>query len=273
MKKTNLLLIAGIFTFAACDNPSFFEGGTQSKALADAVTTSNSEESRNENPVADVPRQLIKTGNVSLRVDDVEKTKARIDTLCRRTGCYVSSEQREQFDTRVQYEQQIRIPSGNFDDVLRQILLLGEEVDNLAVDVQDVTEEYIDAEARLKNKRELEARYRELLKQAKTISDILAIESNLNQVRSDIESIEGRLNYLKNQVSFSTIQLRYYQHKDREDGFFAKVGPAISKGWSSLLKFLIGLLHIWPFILLAGLGIWGLRRMTRRSEKEKEKVM
>lgn len=153
--------------------------------------------------------------------------------------------------------------------MLREILLLGKDVDNLAVQVQDVTEEYIDAEARLKNKRELEARYRELLKQAKTISDILAIESNLNQVRSDIESIEGRLNYLKNQVSFGTIQLRYYQHKEKEDGFFAKVGPAISNGWSSLLKFLIGLLHIWPFLLLAALGFWVVRRMTKRSGEEK----
>ena len=68
------------------------------------------------------------------------------------------------------------------------------------VSVQDVTEEYLDIEARLKTKKEVEARYIEILKsKTKTVEDVLKAEEQIRIIREEIEAREGRLNYLKNQ--------------------------------------------------------------------------
>ena len=75
----------------------------------------------------------------------------------------------------------------------------------MLIDSQDVTEEYIDITARLKTKKELEARYLELLKKANKVEEIVSIEKEIGNLRSDIESIEGRLRYINNAVAYSTL--------------------------------------------------------------------
>jgi len=70
---------------------------------------------------------------------------------------------------------------------------------------QDVTEEYIDLEARLRTKKALEAQFLEIMKQAHKISDALEVQSQIADVRADIERIEGRRRFLENQSALSTI--------------------------------------------------------------------
>ena len=77
--------------------------------------------------------------------------------------------------------------------------------------VKDVTEEYTDVVIRLKNKKEAEKRFLEILKQTKTIKEILDVEEHLREIREEIESKEGRLKFLNDQVSYSTINLSIYQ--------------------------------------------------------------
>ena len=95
----------------------------------------------------------------------------------------------------------IRVPADRFDELLLIIEPLASKIESKNINTQDVTEEFIDVETRLKTKKELETRYLEILKQAKTVTDIISIESQIATVRSEIESMEGRINYLKNQVS------------------------------------------------------------------------
>ena len=73
--------------------------------------------------------------------------------------------------------------------------------------IADVTEQYIDVEARLKNKIVLRDRLKQLLEKATTVKDILAIETELHRVQGDIDSMEGRIKSLKGQVDYTTVTI------------------------------------------------------------------
>ena len=96
-------------------------------------------------------------------------------------------------------------------------------------------------------------------------------EERIRVVQEEIESREGRLNYLKNQVSLSTINLNIYQNVNgpvaKQPGFFKKIGRAFGEGWGVFLDILIGLVYLWPVILILSLLFYLLRRfwwMKRR---------
>jgi hypothetical protein len=167
---------------------------------------------------------------------------------------------------RLQYVQVVRIPAGTFDQLIQKLEALSVKVESKNIQTTDVTEEFIDKEARIKTKKELENRYREILKQAKAVPDILSIEAQLNQVRADIESMEGRMNYLKNQVAFSTLNLTYFQPIGTDFGFGSKIVASLGNGWHIFLSFLIGLLNIWPFILIALVLIYAALRKMRQNK-------
>ena len=149
---------------------------------------------------------------------------------------------------------------------MKQLEGLAEKVDAKNINTQDVTEEFIDVEARLKTKKELEARYLELLKQAKTVADIVSIEGQIANVRAEIESMEGRLKYLNNQVSFSTLSVSYYQESAAGYGFGSKLLNSLKSGWFNLVDFLFWLLRLWPFVLgITAVAIWWVRRRRSRA--------
>jgi len=101
----------------------------------------------------------------------------------------------------------IRVPSKSLRDTVGLLEHLGTVIyKNVAA--EDVTEQYIDVEARLKNKIVLRDRLKQLLDKTTDVKDILAIETELNRVQGDIDSMEGRIKSLKGQVDLATIDLR-----------------------------------------------------------------
>ena len=100
---------------------------------------------------------------------------------------------------------------------------------------------------------------------------MLAIEREMGTLRTDIESIEGRLRYLKDRVAFSTLTIIYYETPPSSFGFLGKVGVALHDGWNNLLGLLIGVVTVWPF-LLVGVGLLLLGRQYRRNQQAKSEV-
>lgn len=100
----------------------------------------------------------------------------------------------------------LRIPAARFDEVMPRLRQLG-RVSSERVFTQDVTAEYIDLEARVSNLEEQERRVRSLLSMAKTVDEVLRIESELARIRTEIDSHKGRLRFLADQVAYSTINL------------------------------------------------------------------
>ena len=220
-----------------------------------------------ETPVILSERKLIKNGSISFETADIEETRKAIEKLYHEFGGYIASENHYNAGDRLQQQQEVRIPFKNFDSFVDQVEKLGSKVENKTVNTQDVTEEFIDLEARLKTKKDLEARYRELLKLAKNVKDMLSIEHEIESVRSEIESMEGRLNFLKNQVSFSTISISYYEMTGVDFGFASKFVQALRNGWDNLLAFLISLVNVWPFLIFTLGVIYFLMRYKKRLNR------
>jgi hypothetical protein len=238
-----------------------------SEAADYAVTASYSPAEKKETPVHFTERMLIKNGSISFETADIEATRKDIEKLYREFDGYIASENHFNADDRLQQQQEVRIPSKNFDAFVEKVEKLGSKVEHKTIHTQDVTEEFIDLEARLKTKKELEARYRELLRFAKNVKDMLSIEEQIETVRSEIESMEGRLHYLKNQVAFSTISVSYYELTGVDFGFASKFVHALRNGWDNLLGFLISIVNVWPFMLFGSAAIYLLVKYRRRSHQ------
>jgi hypothetical protein len=256
--KNLIILLLTVFAFACNQNPNLSERASKEVALA----SFNDVDAANDFSV--VERKLIRTGDLSVEVKDVLETKKSVEEICKALKAYSSSESQSNMDDRIQLYQTIRVPAEHFDELIAQFEKLAVRIENKSINTQDVTEEFIDVEARLATKKSLEERYREILEQAKSVADIVSIESQIASVRADIESMQGRMNYLKNQVAFSTLQINYFQRIGKDFGFFSKAARAIGQGWDNFLSFTIVVINLWPFVMLVGV-VWGLLRLWAKK--------
>jgi len=215
-------------------------------------------------------QKIIKTGNLRFQSRDLEKTHARVKNLVTRYNGILQSDRSGKGYNEDYREMTIRIPAEHFQTLIDSISQGVAYFDQNDVTQQDVSEEYVDIEARLKAKRELENRYLELLKQAKTVKDMLEIERELSNIREEIEARQGRLKYLQNQVSYSTLHLYFYKtttDKGITTSYGQKMWNAIKSGWNGISLFFLGLLHIWPFFVILLLAVFGVRKYLKRKKK------
>jgi len=120
----------------------------------------------------------------------------------------------------------IRVPDDRFESVLAELRDLAVRVTSESTSSQDVTEEYVDLESRLKNAEATESQYLALLEKAEDVEDILSIYESLSHVRSEIEQIKGRMQYLERTSSMSLISV-YLKPA-------ATAKPLVRVGWSAL---------------------------------------
>lgn len=211
-------------------------------------------------------RKIIKRGDISFQTRSIRETTNFITSTVNELKGYISSENIYNSDNRTTQRLEIRIPATSFDELLTRISQNAKRIDSKNVQVQDITEEFIDIESRIKTKKELENRYKEILSQAKTVVEIVSIEKELGTLQTDIEAIEGRLKYLKDQVSLSTLTVEYYESVSSTLNFSSKLAQALIMGWRSFLSFIIGLVHLWPFLVILVITLIIIFRI-RRKEK------
>lgn len=157
---------------------------------------------------AEVDQKIIKTGNLSLTVGSVAETSPKIVTLATAAGGYVqsSSVSEDQDGTHTGYVT-VRVPSDKFESTVTAIKALATVVNVESTNGQDVTERYSDLEAQLRNAQAQEIQYLEILKQAKTVEEILSVQQYLSGIRYQIESLQGQIKYLSNATTYSTIDV------------------------------------------------------------------
>ncbi|OFY75127.1 MAG: hypothetical protein A2265_03165 [Bacteroidetes bacterium RIFOXYA12_FULL_33_9] len=219
-----------------------------------------------------IAEKIIKTANVSVEVADYDASISEIKKRLRIYNAYVSSEVENNTSYLISNSLTIRVASEKFDNLLDTLIVDVKKVIQKSVSLTDVTEEFVDIEARLKAKKEIETRYYEILKKANTISEILEVEYKIKQIREEIDAAEGRLKFLNNQVGYSTINLTVNQYNDynyNEPSFFSKLGDAISSGWSGLIIFIIGIFYLWPLWLILGITLYVILKLVKRSKKKK----
>lgn len=157
-----------------------------------------------------IERKIIRNADIDLRVRDVDQALEKLTTLCNENEGYVVNSHINRDDERVWANLSIKVPEQQLDSTITAIAQLG-EVTNKVISTEDITEEYYDAEARLKVLKAKEERLLGLMNQATGITEIVSVEDELGKTRSDIEVLAGRLKYLTNATSYSLIRINLRQ--------------------------------------------------------------
>ncbi len=228
-----------------------------------------------------IGRKIIRNADLKLETKSPEEAQQKITAIAEnKNGFVIASTQKStgsQVAGRDLVTMTIRIPSDKFEESLTEIRKTADRVVVETVTGQDVTEEFVDIQARLKTKKALEERFLEIMKQAKNVEDTLEVERQLADVRTEIERIEGRKRFLENQTSLSTITLELRTPAAiaaSSEGFSYEVTEAFSDGFQAALSFILVLIRVLialiPFLLLFVLPIYLVWRYFRRRNNEPE---
>lgn len=216
-------------------------------------------------------RKLIKEGWVTFQTDDIKTTRKRVIDAVNKYDGYVSRDNEYHSPGRISNDITIRVPAEHFDKLLKEATKGVDNFEDKTIEVKDVTEEFLDVKARLDTKKEIEKRYLKLVEKAGSIKEILEVEKELGELRGEIESIEGRLRYLKNRISLSTLHMSFYKSVeivDEESSFGKKVSDNFLQGWNGIVTFLIGIVKIWPLLVIGAIVTFFVRRYIRKQKKE-----
>lgn len=198
-------------------------------------------------------RKTIVTTNLRLEVKDVKVAVDRITDVAHKFDGYVSYSSINAENKFKTGSITIRVPKEKHDAAVEEITELG-EVKSEGTSGRDVTEEYIDLEARLNNLKKQEERLLVILDKAESVEDLLKVEKELARVRGEIESLTGRKKYLDNRIEFSTIsvQLREPEPVTYTWGIRGTLRKAIQAFFSVITALVILVGYLLPIAILIG---------------------
>jgi len=223
-------------------------------------------------------RMIIKSAYLELEIEvgEFENTLFKLTRLAEQSGGFVSN-------TRSYSNPEgnltsgnivIRIPEGKYNLAIDKIKEMG-SVRNISISGQDVTQEYVDLESRLKNMKAQEEILLELMKQSKNVADSIEVQKELSYVQGEIEVIKGRMNYLGNMVSFSSIEVYLYEPEaiapTSNWGFIEAVKNGIRmavKVFNGIITFFIVISPVLILIAIILVIVWlALRARKKRRER------
>jgi len=233
-------------------------------------------------------RLVIKNANLSITVDDPEETIKAITTLASSLGGHVVSSKTYQTyannGVRVpEGEITIRVPSESLDNALECIKADVVEVNSENVSGQDVTDQYVDLQSRLRAKEATEKKLLEIMDQAYSTEDVLTVYAQLQVIQSDIEVLTGQINYYERSAALSSISVSVIADEKSQPIEIGgwKLGQTANEAVQNLIDYLQGfvqflinfIIFILPVLITIFLPIYlvflGLRAIVRRNRKKK----
>jgi hypothetical protein len=235
--------------------------------------------------VSDQARKVIRKAELSLEVGDVPRAHERAVFIVERSGGYVAGSDRSNANQTLDSDEastlSLKVPSQKLTAVLAELRGLGAGAISEHIASEDVTDEVLDVEARLRNQRRLEEQLLELSKTATTVEGALKVHQELANARGEIERLEGRQKFLERQTSMASIELRLREVPKPQvatDTISANVSRAYRDSLSVGSGIVIGAIRLVgvlvPFALLLGLPsllavlalrkIWQWRAARRR---------
>lgn len=239
---------------------------------AESVPAEQVNNDQSENSQTESRSFIIKTANYKFQVENVDSSTKRIERLVVPYKAFIADMNLVATSSEVSNNLVIRVPSQNFEELIET---LGKEAlftNFKRISADDVTEEFVDIESRLKTKKEVRDRYVDILKsKAKTVADVLKAEEQIRILQEEIEAKEGRLKFLQSRVSMSTINLEIYQQVDYketpdtyEKPYVIQAKQGLSNGWTLVTTLTLFLINIWPIVIVAVL-IYGRRNWIREK--------
>jgi hypothetical protein len=225
-----------------------------------------------------IDRLVIKTADLSLQVASVREAEAAVRAKVQALGGYVVKAENSGSDEDLTARITFRVPAQRFDESLAGLQGLAQKVLSRTVSGDDVTEEFVDLQSRLRNLEATRDRLLTFLDKAATVEEALKVNESLSQIQGEIEQVKGRTQYLKQSAALSTVTVALMP--------VPAVMPIVEEGgWQPLaiarqaLRSLVELgqglasiaivLLVWtPVWLPLALLIWWLRRRVfGRSKK------
>ncbi|HMG33812.1 MAG TPA: DUF4349 domain-containing protein [Blastocatellia bacterium] len=253
-------------------------GGNDQQIVQDAdrATISTISTVRASTQAAD--RKIIRNADLTIETNSPTDGLRRVTSIAESNGGFVVTSDFKHIDSAPQARPTqtvtvvARVPSSRFDAALSQIHDIDGHVIGEKISGQDVSEEYLDLEARLRTKRALEAQFLEIMRQARKVSDALEVQSELADVRTDIERLEGRRRFIENQAELSTITATLQMPQPivvaTTTGFSHSVkqsfGDAVDVASWIVLTVIQTIIVLIPVAVLIGLPGWVAFRILRR---------
>lgn len=241
---------------------------------------------------AEANRKIVATANISLSVADTQAVVDEIAALMDEIGGYVSTTNlsRRSYDSTMalQGSLTLRVPAESLDATLDRLSEMAIQVDSRSINREDITDQYSDVDAQLRNLEATEVELRAMLEETRerpgaTSEDIMSVYRTLTEVRGQIEQLRGRKNMWDNLISLSTVNVTIYPDSSAlpvvDDSW--RPGVVARDAQRALVDGLqmLGNIAIWtvivllPLLLLALIPlvifVWVLRLLFRRLSKPK----
>jgi hypothetical protein len=184
------------------------EGVAEKEAdYAEAPAGSGANYAEDAGPAVTVDRLIIRNAWLDLVVSDTEDAMAEIEGVVSEMGGYIVESNVYQSGGSKSGRVQLRIPAEKLDEALEYFRGLATEVRSQNVSGQDVTDEYVDLQSRLRSKEAAEAKLIEFLKEAEDTEAALSVYAELERIQTDIEVIKGRMQYLEQSAAMSSVTI------------------------------------------------------------------
>ncbi|WP_435858518.1 DUF4349 domain-containing protein [Streptomyces pathocidini] len=214
------------------------EGAAAADGKAAPPNTGTGRTGTGSAPKLAAPSHIIRTATLTVRVKDVPTALTTARTAAENAGGYVGDETTDRDGSgHEQSRVVLRVPQAEYDSVLEALSGTGELIER-KVNAQDVTDQVVDVESRVKSQRASVARVRELMDQATQLSDVVTLEGELSNRQAELEALEAQLKSLEERASMSTITLvlsettpRAKPKEDEDPGFL----DALEGGWDAFV--------------------------------------
>lgn len=209
-------------------------------------------------PTAAVDRKLIRTASITLEVESTEAALKSLEAMATGFGGFLGNTSiARHADGSQSGTVTLRVPVGKFAEAVEKAKALG-KVERVDTEVQDVTNEYVDLDARLRNAKREETEILKLFERGGKLSDIIQIESKLAQVRGQIEQMQGQLRVMNEQISLCTLTLTVHEKGEAAVAALDRydVRYHLRSAWRSLLGLLQGLLTFAIYLVVVGWVFW-----------------
>ena len=227
-----------------------------------------------QSSISNSDKRIQRNANLNIEVKSINESIDKLNNIISSFGGEIISSNKGGFDYGQPYANiRLRVLSENLDSVLIEFKKLSSKVISENIYTNDVSEEFIDIEARLKIMKSTENRFNDLLSKSEKIEEIIQVEKELMRIRGDIESLEGRLNYLTKTTDTSEINLNLNEqipitgeswkiNEEFKEAFKNLLGFA-----KSLTNFAINVIVFIPVILVAGILVFLLRKYIKNRNK------
>jgi hypothetical protein len=219
-------------------------------------------------------RRIVQTSTIRLQVKEVGGGFEEVTRIATSSGGFLASSSFSHQGEQQIASATIRVPATRYQEVLAELRRLGARVDSEASNASDVTEEYSDHSARLRNLEATETQLLSFLAQARNVGEVLQVQDRLNTTRNEIERVKGRINLLDKLTDLATITVHLrpvVAGSTTPDG--GGLGAAVRAAWEDSLEFLEGVaatvitavVFLWwlPFVAVPVYFAW--QRFGRRA--------